>query len=35
MKNNKSFIKGYVLGRCCSKFINLELLKHEIKSIKG
>jgi len=35
MLNNKSFIKGYVLGRCCSKFVNLEILKSEISNLKG
>lgn len=34
MLNNKSYIKGYILGRCCSKSVNLELLKYEIKNFK-
>lgn len=30
----KSFIKGYIIGRCFSKSVNLEVLKEEIKNIK-
>ena len=28
------FVKGYVVGRCISKPINLEVLKDEIISLK-
>ena len=31
---SKSFIKGYVFGRCISKAINLEVLKYEIINLK-
>jgi len=32
---SKSFIKGYVMGRCISKGVNLEVLKDEVKNIIG
>ena len=31
---SKSFIKGYIVGRCISEPIKLEVLKHEISNLK-
>ena len=35
MRVNIYFVKGYVLGRCISKPIKLEVLKYEINDFKN
>jgi len=30
---SKSFVKGYIIGRCISKAINLEVLKDELSKL--